>query len=60
MPAHIRHDLPEGDLRIIDETEAAFTLAVKIPKAVIRRNRRLLETVIEAVAGEAGEGGQNG
>jgi hypothetical protein len=56
MPAHIRHDLPEGDIRIIDETETTFTLAVKVPKAIIGRNRRLLETLLEAVTGEPGEG----
>ena len=56
MPGHVRYDLPEGDARVIDETETAFTFAVKVPKTLIARNRRLLETVLEAVTGEAGEG----
>jgi hypothetical protein len=56
MPVHVRYDLPEGDLRIIDETETAFTLAVKVPKAVIDQNRQLLEMLLEAVTVEAGEG----
>lgn len=54
MPAHVRHDLPEGDVRIIDETDATFTFAVKVPKALIGRNRQVIATALEAVA--AGEG----
>jgi hypothetical protein len=57
MPVHIRYDLPEGDLRIIDETETAFTLAVKVPKVVIARNRRELEALLEAVDLEGGQHG---
>jgi hypothetical protein len=49
MPAHTRHDLPEGDVRIIDETETTFTLAVKIPKALIGRNREAFQALLEAV-----------
>jgi hypothetical protein len=59
MPAHVRYDLPEGDIRVIDETEATFTLALKVPKALIGRNRQLLATLLEAVAGETGTGGED-
>ncbi len=48
MPAHVRHDLPEGDLRVIAETETTFIIAVNVPKSVIARNRQLLETLLEA------------
>jgi hypothetical protein len=57
MPVHIRYDLPESDLRIMDETETAFTLAVKVPKVVIARNRRELEALLEAVDLEGGQHG---
>jgi hypothetical protein len=43
MPGHVRFDLHEGDLRVTAETETAFILAVNLPKAVIARNRALLE-----------------
>jgi hypothetical protein len=56
MPGHVRYDLPEGDIRVIDESETTFTLAVKVPKALVGRNRQLLATLLEAVTGEAGEG----
>jgi hypothetical protein len=52
MPGHVRFDLHEGDLRVIAETETAFILAVNLPKAVIARNRALLEMLLEAVTGE--------
>ena len=53
MPVHIRYDLPEGDLRVIAETETAFIISV--PKPVIARNRQLLEMLLEAVPGEGGD-----
>jgi hypothetical protein len=56
MPVYIRYDLPEGDLRVIAETETAFIIAVNVPKAVITRNRQLLEMLLEAIAGEASDG----
>ena len=55
MPAHVRYDLPEGDLRVIAETETAFIVAVNVPKATIARNRRFLEMLLEAVTGEGGD-----
>ncbi len=55
MPVHIRYDLPEGDLRVIAETETAFIIAVNVPKPVIARNQQLLEMLIEAVPGEGGD-----
>ena len=55
MPAHVRYDLPEGDLRVIAETETAFIVAVNVPKATIVRNRRFLEMLLEAVTGEGGD-----
>ena len=55
MPAHVRYDLPEGDLRVIAETETAFIVAVNVPKATIVRNRRFLEMLLEAT----GEGGDD-
>jgi len=51
MPVHVRYDLPEGDLRIIAETETAFITAVNLPKPIIARNRPLLEMLLEAVVG---------
>jgi hypothetical protein len=59
MPAHVRYDLPEGDLRVIAETETAFIIAVNVPKTVIGRNRQLLTMLLEAVAGETGTGGED-
>ena len=55
MPAHVRYDLPEGDLRVIAETETAFIVAVNVPKATIARNQRFLEMLLEAVTGEGGD-----
>jgi hypothetical protein len=55
MPVHVRYDLPEGDLRVIAETETAFIIAVNLPKAIIVRNRPLLEMLLEAVTGERGD-----
>jgi hypothetical protein len=55
MPAHVRYDLPEGDLRVIAETETAFIVAVNVPKVAIARNRRFLEMLLEAVTGEGGD-----
>ena len=55
MPAHVRYDLPEGDLRVIAETETAFIVAVNVPKVSIARNRRFLEMLLEAVTGEGGD-----
>ena len=60
MPVHVRYDLPEGDLRVIAETETAFILAVNVPKSIITRNRQLLEMLLEAVTGDAGEERQDG
>jgi hypothetical protein len=57
MPVHIRYDLPEGDLRVIAETDTAFILAVNVPKGIIARNRQLLETLLEAVMEEGGDHG---
>ena len=51
MPARTRSDLPEAELRIIDETENAFTIGIEIPKAAIARHKRFLEMLIEAVKG---------
>ncbi len=52
MPAHSRPDFPDANLRIIDETETEFTIAIEIPKAAIVRHRRFLEALLEAVTGE--------
>jgi hypothetical protein len=57
MVARVRHDLPEGDIRIVDETEAVFTLAIKIPKSLIGRNRPLLDALLDAVAVDGGDEG---
>lgn len=56
MPVHVRPDLPESDIRVIDETETDFTITIDLPKSAMARHRRFLEMLLEEVTGGDADG----